>query len=101
MTLAGAVAVVVLAPTVSMFFPALGLATGAAAALFTVMLGLALLPVLDWLYPALDSDVEVALETSDAAAPRQVQRRTRAMSCGRPCPRCSPAAWPRCFSWPA
>jgi hypothetical protein len=43
--------VIVLAPTVSMFFPALGLATGAAAALFSVMLGLALLPVIDWLYP--------------------------------------------------
>ena len=37
-----------------MFFPALGLATGAAAALFSVMLGLALLPVIDWLYPVVD-----------------------------------------------
>ncbi len=51
---AGAVAVVILAPTVYLFFPALGLATGAAAALFAVMLGLALLPVLDLLYPAPD-----------------------------------------------
>lgn len=49
--LGGAVAVAILAPTVYLFFPALGLATGAAAALFAVMLGLALLPVLDLLYP--------------------------------------------------
>jgi len=68
-TLAGAVAVLVLAPTVSMFFPALGLATGAAAALFSVMLGLALLPVLDWLYPVVDGATRVG---SDAAEPQQV-----------------------------
>lgn len=49
--LAGAVAVAILAPTVYLFFPALGLATGAAAALFAVMLALSLLPVLDLLYP--------------------------------------------------
>ncbi len=49
--LAGAVAVIVLVPTVFLFFPALGLATGAGAALFAVLLGLALLPVLDLLYP--------------------------------------------------
>ena len=49
--LAGAVAVAILVPTVYLFFPALGLATGAAAALFSVMLGLALLPVFDLLYP--------------------------------------------------
>lgn len=46
------VAVTVLAPTVYLFFPALGLATGAVAALFAVMLGLALLPALDLIYPA-------------------------------------------------
>ncbi|MBB5869062.1 hypothetical protein F4553_002441 [Allocatelliglobosispora scoriae] len=40
-----AVAVVILAPTVVLFFPALGLATGAAPALFAVLLGLALLPL--------------------------------------------------------
>ena len=33
-------AVLILAPTVLLFFPALGLATGAAAALFATMLGL-------------------------------------------------------------
>jgi hypothetical protein len=49
--LGAAVAVVVLAPTVYLFFPALGLATGAAAALFAAMLGLALLPVVDLVYP--------------------------------------------------
>ncbi|HEY8092963.1 MAG TPA: hypothetical protein VID93_04250 [Acidimicrobiales bacterium] len=49
--LAGAVAVAILVPTVYLFFPALGLATGAAAALFSVMLTLALLPVFDLLYP--------------------------------------------------
>lgn len=42
----GAVAVVILAPTVLLFFPALGLATGGVAALFATMLGFALLPVL-------------------------------------------------------
>ncbi len=49
--LGAAVAVVVLAPTVLLFFPALGLATGGAAALFAMMLGLAVLPVLAYLYP--------------------------------------------------
>jgi hypothetical protein len=51
LALGGAVAILILAPTVLLFFPALGLATGGAAALFVAMLGLALLPVLDWLYP--------------------------------------------------
>jgi hypothetical protein len=46
-----AVAVVILAPTVVLFFPALGLATGGAAAFFATLLGLALLPVLEWIYP--------------------------------------------------
>ena len=50
--LAGVVAVAILAPTALLFFPALGLATGGAAAFFVAMLGLALLPVLEWLYPA-------------------------------------------------
>lgn len=51
-TLAAAVAVLVLAPIVLLFFPALGLATGAAPALFAVLLGLALLPVLDHAVPS-------------------------------------------------
>ncbi|SFP36969.1 Peptidase family M28 [Geodermatophilus dictyosporus] len=49
---AGAVAVVVLAPTVSLFFPALGLAGGAAPAAVTTLLVLALLPVVEELSPA-------------------------------------------------
>jgi len=44
---AAAVAVVVLAPIVTLFFPALGLATGAAPALFAVFLALALVPLAD------------------------------------------------------
>jgi hypothetical protein len=50
-TLGAAVAVVILAPTVLLFFPALGLQTGGAAAFFAAMLGLALLPVLEYVYP--------------------------------------------------
>jgi hypothetical protein len=46
-----AVAVVILAPTVQLFFPALGLATGGAPAFFATLLALALLPVLEWIYP--------------------------------------------------
>ena len=51
---AGAVAVLVLAPTVLLFFPALGLAVGGAAALFATMLGMALLPLLEVLFPVRD-----------------------------------------------
>ena len=51
----GLVAVVILAPTVYLFFPALGLETGAVAALFAVMLGLALLPAIELVYPAIIS----------------------------------------------
>ncbi|SFT78068.1 Peptidase family M28 [Geodermatophilus amargosae] len=50
--LAGAVAVVVLAPTVALFFPALGLAGGAAPAAVTTLLALVLLPALEGLFPA-------------------------------------------------
>jgi hypothetical protein len=74
----GAVAVVILAPTVLLFFPALGLPTGGAAAVFAAMLGLALLPVLEWLYPPRlvvpgprrrpEASGPVAKETADAAA---------------------------------
>jgi hypothetical protein len=51
LALGAGAAVLILAPTVLLFFPALGLATGGAAALFAVLLGLALLPVLEWVYP--------------------------------------------------
>jgi Peptidase family M28 len=50
-----AVAVLILAPTVVLFLPALGLATGGAAAFIAVLLGLALLPVLEWVFPATDA----------------------------------------------
>ncbi|MGK5673969.1 M28 family peptidase [Micromonospora sp. URMC 106] len=50
-TLAAAVAVVVLLPTVVLLFPALGMAMGGVAALVGVLLGLAALPVVDLLHP--------------------------------------------------
>ncbi|HTJ33321.1 MAG TPA: M28 family peptidase [Dactylosporangium sp.] len=50
LTVGAAVATLILAPTIALFFPALGLATGAAAAMFTVLLGLAVLPVFEPLY---------------------------------------------------
>ncbi|MFC4146382.1 M28 family peptidase [Micromonospora mangrovi] len=50
-TLAGAVAVLILLPTVVLLFPALGMAMGGVAALFAVLLGLAALPVVDLLHP--------------------------------------------------
>ncbi|HEY1180125.1 MAG TPA: M20/M25/M40 family metallo-hydrolase, partial [Phytomonospora sp.] len=46
LTLGAAVAVVILAPTVLLFFPALGLATGGAAAFFAVLLGMTLILLL-------------------------------------------------------
>jgi hypothetical protein len=49
--LAGAVAVLVLAPTAALFFPATGLRTGAAPALVVTLLVLALLPALELLFP--------------------------------------------------
>lgn len=49
--LGGAVAVVVLAPTVVLFFPALGLSTAAAPAALATLLVLALLPALELLFP--------------------------------------------------
>ncbi|HEY6597321.1 MAG TPA: M28 family peptidase [Asanoa sp.] len=51
-TLGAGVAVVVLAPTVLLLFPALGMSQGGAAALFAILLGLAALPVVDLLFPA-------------------------------------------------
>ncbi|MEH0969534.1 M28 family peptidase [Micromonospora sp. CPCC 205546] len=50
-TLAAAVAVVILLPTVVLLFPALGMAMGGVAALFAALLGLAALPVVDLLHP--------------------------------------------------
>lgn len=50
-TLGGAVATVILLPTVIMLFPALGMGLSAAGAFLTVLLGLALLPVIDLVHP--------------------------------------------------
>lgn len=71
MTVSGAIAVVILAPTVLLFFPALGLATGAAAALMAAMLGLALLPVIEYLHPVLrdESTTADAVELGGASNP--------------------------------
>ncbi|GIF65688.1 aminopeptidase [Asanoa ishikariensis] len=52
LTVAAAVGVVILAPTVVLLFPALGMAMGGVGALFATLLGLAALPVLDLLLPA-------------------------------------------------
>jgi hypothetical protein len=49
-TAGAAVATVILVPTVTLLFPALGLAMGAVGALFTVFLGFAALPVVDLLF---------------------------------------------------
>ncbi|MGK5680681.1 M28 family peptidase [Actinoplanes sp. URMC 104] len=50
-TLGGAVATLILLPTIAMLFPALGLGMGGAGAFLAVLLGLALLPVIDLLHP--------------------------------------------------
>ncbi|GLY23615.1 M28 family peptidase [Micromonospora sp. NBRC 101691] len=50
-TLAAAVGVLVLLPTVVLLFPALGMGMGAVAALFATLLGFAALPVVDLLHP--------------------------------------------------
>jgi hypothetical protein len=49
-TAGAAVATVILVPTITLLFPALGLAMGAVGALFAVLLGLAALPVVDLLF---------------------------------------------------
>jgi len=72
--LGGAVAVVILAPTVYMFFPALGLATGAAGALFSAMLVLALLPVIELLYPELRARQQSPDPQSEQQPAQQVSR---------------------------
>jgi peptidase M28-like protein len=50
-TVAGAVAVIILLPTMVMLFPALGMPMAGADAFLAVLLGLALLPVIDLLHP--------------------------------------------------
>jgi hypothetical protein len=49
--LGAAVAVIVLLPTVVLFFPAMGMALAATGGFVTVLLGLALVPVIDLLHP--------------------------------------------------
>jgi hypothetical protein len=51
-TLGAAVAVIILLPTVVMLFPALGMPTAGAGAFLAVLLGLALLPIIDLVHPA-------------------------------------------------
>jgi hypothetical protein len=53
---AGAVAVVVLAPTVALFFPALGLSSGAAPGFVATLLAVALLPAFELLFPHPDGE---------------------------------------------
>ncbi|MFI5935851.1 M28 family peptidase [Actinoplanes sp. NPDC051494] len=53
-TLGAAVAVLVLAPTVVLFFPAMGMNLAAAATFLAVLLALAILPVVDLLHPEAD-----------------------------------------------
>jgi hypothetical protein len=52
---AGGVAVVVLAPTVALFFPALGLKTAAVPGFVVTLLAVALLPAFEPLFPAADA----------------------------------------------
>jgi hypothetical protein len=52
LVLAGAAAVVVLLPAAIMFFPAMGMVLAGAGSFIAVLLGLALLPLLDLLHPA-------------------------------------------------
>ncbi|MEV0729444.1 M28 family peptidase [Polymorphospora sp. NPDC050346] len=68
-TAGAAVGVLVLLPTVVLLFPALGMAMGGAAAVFTVLLGIAVLPVVDLLHPEAGGQRGLAaLEARRAAA---------------------------------
>ena len=107
-----AVAVVILAPTVLLFFPALGLATGGAAAAFAALLGLALVPVLEWTFPPPD-DVLFPAESAgmpdtcfSAESDGMWTTCFPAESAGMPpvvdgwWPR-PPGWWPACWRWSA
>jgi len=63
----GAVAVVVLAPTIALFFPALGLKTAAVPGFFVALLAVALLPALEWLFA--DPEERPASRLAGAAVP--------------------------------
>jgi hypothetical protein len=62
-----AVAVLIWAPTIALFLPALGLQTGAAAASFAVALGLSLVPVLELLWRPSDKSRQRFLGSAPAA----------------------------------
>ncbi len=66
---AGAVAVVVLAPTVSLFFPALGLSSGAAPAFVAAMLSVALLPAFELLFPDEEAEPTVGSRVTSSVVP--------------------------------
>ncbi|MFF5226963.1 M28 family peptidase [Dactylosporangium sp. NPDC000521] len=68
LTAGAGVAVLILAPTVALFFPALGLATGAAPALFATLLGLAALPALEPLFRPAGADRHRLLGATPALA---------------------------------
>ena len=65
----GAVAVVVLAPTVYLFFPALGLHTAAVPGLFVALLTVALLPAFEWVFPDPDERPRRGGRLPSAAVP--------------------------------
>ena len=65
----GAVAVVVLAPTVALFFPALGLKTAAVPGFFVALLAVALLPALEFLFPDPDQRAHRSGRPASAAVP--------------------------------
>ena len=67
--LGGAVAVVVLAPTAALFFPALGLQTAAVPGLFVALLAMALLPALDLLFADADEGPRRGGWLASAAVP--------------------------------
>ena len=79
-----AVAVVILAPTVLLFFPALGLATGGAPAFLSVALGLALLPVLDLLFAPARGDPGREPPASATAARHRWRRRRPGVTAALP-----------------
>ncbi|HEY0401714.1 MAG TPA: M28 family peptidase [Blastococcus sp.] len=66
---AGAVAVVVLAPTVALFFPALGLRTGAAPSFVATLLVVALLPAVELLFADPDGEQRRGAWLASAAVP--------------------------------
>src|SRR3954468_6078268 len=65
----GAVAVVVLAPTVALFFPALGLKTAAVPGFFVALLAVALLPALEPLFADPDERAHRSTRLASAAVP--------------------------------